>query len=80
MVTCRFFIYCIFGDQKKFTYYAPGASRIAEKASAPVKGRSHKIETTIVQLQKLGDMYLIKGENRSNGRQLVECELKLVGI
>ncbi len=37
----------LFGDQKEFTYYAPGAVRIAEKASAPVKNRSHKIETTI---------------------------------
>ena len=39
--------YVLFGDKKDFTYYAPGASRIAEKASAPVKGRSHMIETTI---------------------------------
>ena len=37
----------LFGDQKEYVYYAPGASRIAEKASAPVKGRSHTIETTI---------------------------------
>lgn len=37
----------LFGDKKEFVYYAPGAFRIAEKASAPVKGRSHKIETTI---------------------------------
>jgi arylsulfatase len=37
----------LFGDQKEFVYYAPGAFRIAEKASAPVKGVSHKIETTI---------------------------------
>ncbi len=37
----------LFGDQKEFIYYAPGAVRIAEKASAPVKGRSHRIETTI---------------------------------
>jgi arylsulfatase len=37
----------LFGDQKEFVYYAPGATRIAEKASAPVKGRSHTIETTI---------------------------------
>jgi hypothetical protein len=37
----------LFGDQKEFVYYAPGAVRIAEKASAPVKNRSHKIETTI---------------------------------
>jgi arylsulfatase len=37
----------LFGDRKKFTYYAPGAFRIAEKASAPVKNRSHKIVTTI---------------------------------
>ena len=28
-------------------YYAPGAVRIAEKASAPVKNRSHNIVTTI---------------------------------
>jgi arylsulfatase len=39
--------YVLFGDKKDFTYFAPGASRIAEKASAPVKGRSHTIETTI---------------------------------
>ena len=39
--------YVLFGDKKEFTYYAPGAVRIAEKASVPVKGRSHKIETTI---------------------------------
>ena len=29
----------IFGDQKEFMYYAPGAFRIAEKASAPSRGR-----------------------------------------
>lgn len=37
----------LFGDQKEFIYFAPGAVRIAEKASAPVKNRSHRIETTI---------------------------------
>ncbi len=37
----------LFGDRKEFIYFAPGAVRIAEKASAPVKNRSHKIETTI---------------------------------
>ncbi|UCD52409.1 MAG: hypothetical protein JSW27_07180, partial [Phycisphaerales bacterium] len=37
----------LFGDQKEFVYYAPGAVRIAEKSSAPVKNRSHTIETTI---------------------------------
>ena len=37
----------LFGDRKEFVYFAPGAVRIAEKASAPVKNRSHKIETTI---------------------------------
>jgi arylsulfatase len=37
----------LFGDQKDFVYYAPGAVRIAEKASAPVKNRSHTITTTI---------------------------------
>jgi len=37
----------LFGDQKQFIYYAPGAFRIAEKASAPVKNRSHTIVTTI---------------------------------
>ena len=36
-----------FTYKKEFTYYAPGAIRIAEKASIPVKGRSHKFETTI---------------------------------
>ncbi|MGB0761245.1 MAG: arylsulfatase, partial [Rubripirellula sp.] len=37
----------LFGDRKEYVYYAPGACRIAEKASAPVKGRSHTIETTL---------------------------------
>jgi arylsulfatase len=37
----------LFGNQKEFVYYAPGAVRIAEKASAPVKNRSHTIVTTI---------------------------------
>jgi arylsulfatase len=37
----------LFGDQKDFVYYAPGAVRIAEKASAPVKNRSHTIVTSI---------------------------------
>jgi arylsulfatase A-like enzyme len=37
----------LFEGKTEFVYYAPGAVRIAEKASAPVKNRSHKIETTI---------------------------------
>jgi arylsulfatase len=37
----------LFGDQKEYIYYAPGAVRIAEKASAPVKNRSHTITTTL---------------------------------
>jgi len=37
----------LFGDQKEYVYYAPGAYRIAEKASAPVKDRSHEIVTTV---------------------------------
>ncbi len=37
----------LFGDQKEFIYFAPGAVRIAEKSSVPVKNRAHKIETTI---------------------------------
>jgi arylsulfatase len=37
----------LFGDQKEYVYYAPGAIRIAEKASAPVKNRSHEIVTTV---------------------------------
>jgi len=37
----------LFGDQTEFIYYAPGAVRIAEKASAPVKNRAHTITTTI---------------------------------
>ncbi len=37
----------LFGDRTTFTYFAPGAVRIAEKSSAPVKGRSHSITTTV---------------------------------
>jgi arylsulfatase len=42
----------LFGDQKEFIYFAPGAVRIAEKSSAPVKNRAHTIET---QLELTGD-------------------------
>jgi arylsulfatase A-like enzyme len=37
----------LFGDRTEFVYYAPGAIRIAKKASAPVKNRSHEIVTTV---------------------------------
>ena len=37
----------MFGDQTEFICYSPGAIRIGEKASAPVKNRAHTIETTI---------------------------------
>ncbi len=37
----------LFGDRTEFVYFAPGAFRIGEKASAPVKNRSHDIVTTI---------------------------------
>ena len=37
----------LFGDQKEFVYFAPGAVRIAEKSSAPVKNRAHTIETQL---------------------------------
>ena len=37
----------LFGDRKVFTYYSPGAVRLAEKTSAPVKNRSHTIESTL---------------------------------
>ncbi len=37
----------LFGDKKEFVYYNPGARRIAEKTSPPVKGKSHSIETTL---------------------------------
>ena len=37
----------LFGDQKEFVYFAPGAVRIAEKSSAPVKDRAHNIVTKI---------------------------------
>ncbi len=37
----------LFGDQKEFVYFWPGATRIAEKSSAPVKNRAHTIETRL---------------------------------
>jgi len=37
----------LFGDQTEFIYFSPGAVRIAEKSSAPVKNRAHTIETRL---------------------------------
>ena len=36
-----------FGDRNNFTYYWPGAQRIPEAVSAPIKNKSHSIETTL---------------------------------
>jgi arylsulfatase A-like enzyme len=36
-----------FGNRKQFIYYWPGAQRIPEAVSAPVKDTSHTIETTL---------------------------------
>jgi len=36
-----------FGDKTVFTYYWPGAQRIPEAVSAPIKNTSHTIETTL---------------------------------
>jgi arylsulfatase A-like enzyme len=37
----------LFGNRKEFVYFAPGAVRIAEKSSAPVKNRAHTIEARL---------------------------------
>jgi len=37
----------LFEGRTEFTYFFPGATRIAEKASAPIKNRSHTITTTL---------------------------------
>jgi len=36
-----------FGDKTEYTYYWPGAQRIPEAASAPIKNVSHTIDTTV---------------------------------
>jgi arylsulfatase A-like enzyme len=36
-----------FGDRKVYTYYWPGAQRIPEAVSAPIKNVSHTIETSL---------------------------------
>ena len=38
------------------------------------------IYTIVNLLAQLENMFLLKGENYLNGRKLLECELKLVGI
>jgi len=47
----------LFGDQKEFVYFAPGAVRIAEKSSAPVKNRAHTIETQLELLSRRGALH-----------------------
>lgn len=37
----------VFGDRKVFTYFTPGAVRIAEYAAAPIKNRTHSISTSL---------------------------------
>ena len=38
------------------------------------------IHTTVNVLVQLENMFLLKGENHANGRKLLECEIKLVGV
>ena len=52
----------LFGDQTEFVYFSPGAVRIAEKSSAPVKNRAHSIETQIdVQGEEDGVIVAVGG-------------------
>ncbi len=39
-----------------------------------------KIYTIVTMLHHLDNMYLLKGENFVNGKRLIECEVKLVGM
>jgi hypothetical protein len=38
------------------------------------------IHTVVNLLAQLENMFLLKGENYLNGKKLMECEIKLVGI
>ncbi|MEO8764232.1 MAG: hypothetical protein ABI416_08090 [Ginsengibacter sp.] len=38
------------------------------------------IDTTITVVGRLENMFLLKGENYVNGKKLLECEIKLVGL
>ena len=38
------------------------------------------IHTIVKLIAQLENMFLLKGENYLNGRKLLECELKLVGV
>ena len=38
------------------------------------------IYTMVTLIAQLENMFLLKGENYVNGRKLMECELKLVGV
>ena len=52
----------LFGDQSEFVYFSPGAVRIAEKSSAPVKNRAHTIETRVdLQGDKEGVIVAVGG-------------------
>jgi len=38
------------------------------------------IYTIVILVTQFENMFLLKGENQVNGRKLLECELKLVGV
>lgn len=39
-----------------------------------------KIDTIVKLITQLDNMFLLRGENFSNDKKLMECELKLVGV
>lgn len=40
---------------------------------------SDTIQTTVILIAQLENMFLLKGENYVKGKKLLECEIKLVG-
>ncbi len=39
-----------------------------------------KIYTVVTKLHQLENMYLLKGENYADGKKLLECKIKLIGL
>lgn len=38
------------------------------------------VQTFVTIVAQLGNMFLVKGENYVEGRKLLECEMKLIGV
>ena len=67
----------IFGQGKPVEGFMGGISKLRLHSLPKIHDT---VQTFVTILAQLGNMFLVKGENYVEGRKLLECEMKLIGV